>query len=91
MHPAKKQAWVNSSYGFVALFYIFLTTSPSAAGTTLGPVRNVVFMGRPFIANPDLVERMKNNWPIATPDRATFYGNSGEKGYVDYPFHSPNL
>ena len=51
MHPAKKQAWVNSSYGFVALFYIFLTTSPSAAGTTLGPVRNVVFMGRPFVAN----------------------------------------
>lgn len=52
---------------------------------------DLVAFGRPFIANPDLVERMKNNWPIATPDRATFYGNSGEKGYVDYPFHSPNL
>ena len=52
---------------------------------------DLVAFGRPFIANPDLVERMKNGWPIATPDRATFYGNSGEKGYVDYPFHSPNL
>lgn len=50
---------------------------------------DLVAFGRPFIANPDLVERMKNGWPIATPDRATFYGNSGEKGYVDYPCYSP--
>lgn len=44
--------------------------------------------GRPFIANPDLVERLRNDWPLATPDRATFYGNSGAKGYVDYPVYS---
>ena len=50
---------------------------------------DLVAFGRPFIANPDLVERMKNDWPIALPDRSTFYGNSGEKGYVDYPFYTP--
>ena len=50
---------------------------------------DLVAFGRPFIANPDLVERMKNGWPIAVPDRSTFYGNSGEKGYVDYPFYTP--
>jgi len=46
---------------------------------------DLIGIGRPFIANPDLVERMKNDWPLATPDRATFYGNSGAKGYIDYP------
>lgn len=48
---------------------------------------DLIAFGRPFIANPDLVERMKNGWPIATPDRATFYGNSGAKGYTDYPMY----
>lgn len=50
---------------------------------------DLIAFGRPFIANPDLVERMKNGWPIAMPDRETFYGNSGAKGYVDYPFYAP--
>ncbi len=40
--------------------------------------------GRPFISNPDLVERMKNNWSLTTPDVATFYGGT-EVGYTDYP------
>jgi N-ethylmaleimide reductase len=40
--------------------------------------------GRPFIANPDLVERMERKLPLAAADRATYY-TSGPKGYVDYP------
>ena len=48
---------------------------------------DLIAFGRPFIANPDLVERMKNGWPLATPDRSTFYGNSGKKGCVDYPVY----
>lgn len=39
--------------------------------------------GQPFIANPDLVERLRNGWPLAQPDRATYYGG-GAAGYVDY-------
>ncbi|MDC8746759.1 alkene reductase [Xanthomonas campestris] len=46
---------------------------------------DLVGFGRPFIANPDLVERMKNGWPIQDADRATFYGLFGAKGYTDYP------
>lgn len=42
--------------------------------------------GRPFIANPDLVERLRDNLPLATPDAATFYGG-GTEGYTDYPRH----
>jgi len=45
---------------------------------------DLVAFGRPFIANPDLVERLKRNAPLNEPDRDTFYGG-GEKGYTDYP------
>ncbi|ANY63607.1 alkene reductase [Comamonas aquatica] len=41
--------------------------------------------GTSYISNPDLVERMKNGWPLAEPDRSTFYGVIGAKGYTDYP------
>jgi 2,4-dienoyl-CoA reductase-like NADH-dependent reductase (Old Yellow Enzyme family) len=40
--------------------------------------------GRLFISNPDLVERMKNGWPLASYDRETLYGGDA-RGYVDYP------
>ncbi|WP_065760662.1 alkene reductase [Pseudomonas defluvii] len=44
--------------------------------------------GQPFIANPDLVARLKNGWPLSTPDRDTYYGGTA-KGYVDYPPYVP--
>lgn len=40
--------------------------------------------GRPFISNPDLVDRLRHGWPLAEPDRASFYGG-GLQGYTDYP------
>lgn len=40
--------------------------------------------GQPFIANPDLVERLQRDDALATPDRSTYYGG-GEAGYLDYP------
>lgn len=43
----------------------------------------LVAFGRPFIANPDLVRRLRDNLPLATPDATTFY-LPGEKGYTDY-------
>ena len=45
---------------------------------------DLVAFGKPFIANPDLVRRLKDNAPLNTPDQATFYGG-GAKGYTDYP------
>jgi N-ethylmaleimide reductase len=48
---------------------------------------DLVAIGRPFIANPDLVARYRSGWPVATPDRDTFYGG-GAKGYTDYPAHA---
>jgi N-ethylmaleimide reductase len=45
---------------------------------------DLVAFGRPYIANPDLVERLKAGAPLNTPDKTTFYGG-GAKGYTDYP------
>ncbi|GLK69474.1 alkene reductase [Hansschlegelia plantiphila] len=45
---------------------------------------DLVAFGRPFIANPDLVERIRTDAPLAEGDKATFYGGD-EQGYTDYP------
>ena len=45
---------------------------------------DVIAYGVPFIANPDLVERFKQDAPLNEADSKTFYGGT-EKGYIDYP------
>lgn len=48
---------------------------------------DLIAFGRPFINNPDLVERFVNGWPLSKElDMKTFY-TPGEKGYTDYPVH----
>ncbi|MET3134941.1 N-ethylmaleimide reductase [Oxalobacteraceae bacterium GrIS 1.11] len=46
---------------------------------------DLVAFGRPFIANPDLVRRLRLDAPLTPVDTATLYGG-GAKGYTDYPF-----
>ena len=50
-----------------------------AAGTA-----DLVSFGRPFISNPDLVRRLRENAPLNDLDKSTLYGG-GAKGYTDYP------
>jgi N-ethylmaleimide reductase len=50
---------------------------------------DLAVFGRPFISNPDLVERLRHGLPLATPDPKTFYG-AGAEGYTDYPRHDGN-
>jgi N-ethylmaleimide reductase len=45
---------------------------------------DLIAFGKPFISNPDLVERLKAGAPLNEWDKATFYGG-GAKGYTDYP------
>jgi N-ethylmaleimide reductase len=45
---------------------------------------DLIGYGRPFIANPDLVERFRKGAALNTPDQSTFY-TPGAKGYTDYP------
>ncbi|AEH02352.1 alkene reductase [Lacinutrix sp. 5H-3-7-4] len=45
---------------------------------------DLVAYGKPFISNPDLVERFENNIELADWDKDTFY-TTGPEGYTDYP------
>ncbi|MCA9528173.1 MAG: alkene reductase, partial [Myxococcales bacterium] len=44
---------------------------------------DLVAFGRPFIGNPDLVRRLREDLPQNLPDFSTFY-TPGPKGYTDY-------
>lgn len=45
---------------------------------------DLIAMGRAFLANPDLVARMRSNAALNAPDPSTFY-TPGAQGYTDYP------
>ena len=45
---------------------------------------DLVAFGRPFISNPDLVQRLRDDLPLAALKRETLYGG-GSEGYTDYP------
>jgi N-ethylmaleimide reductase len=45
---------------------------------------DLISFGRLYIANPDLVERLRTGAPLNVPDRQTFFGG-GAAGYTDYP------
>ncbi|MGH8352070.1 MAG: alkene reductase [Pseudomonas sp.] len=47
-------------------------------------VADLIAYGRPYIANPDLVERFRHGAALNQADAGTFYGG-GEQGYTDYP------
>jgi N-ethylmaleimide reductase len=45
---------------------------------------DLIAFGRPFLANPDLVARLRTGWPLAEAPKETWYGG-GAHGYVDWP------
>lgn len=57
---------------------------------TTGMVDLIAF-GRPFVGNPDLVARFKNNWPLVTADRSVYYTRNGEIGFTDFTNFNPSL
>ena len=57
---------------------------PSAQARLDEGIADGIAFGRAFLANPDLVERIRTQAPLNTPDSSTFYWG-GAEGYVDYP------
>jgi N-ethylmaleimide reductase len=51
---------------------------------------DLIAFGRPFISNPDLVDRLRLAAPLNAMDKGTLYGG-GAKGYIDYPFLADKL
>jgi 2,4-dienoyl-CoA reductase-like NADH-dependent reductase (Old Yellow Enzyme family) len=50
---------------------------------------DIAGFGEPFISNPDLVERLQNNWELTAPDRDLHYG-LGSHGYTDWKTFNNN-
>jgi len=46
---------------------------------------DLIAFGRPFINNPDLVDRFKNGHPLATDLKMDLFYTPGKEGYTDYP------
>lgn len=69
-----KATWmVNNSY-----------TRAMAEEAVASQEADMVAFGKAFIANPDLVERLRKQAALNEGDTSTYYGG-GEKGYTDYP------
>jgi N-ethylmaleimide reductase len=62
----------------------FTTREAAQEALDTGLVDLIAF-GRPFIANPDLPERLRNGWPLAVADRSAYYTRRGAVGFTDFP------
>ncbi|MCX5863927.1 MAG: alkene reductase [Deltaproteobacteria bacterium] len=51
---------------------------------------DMIAFGRPFITNPDLPERFKNNWPLNPAEDMSLWYTPGAKGYTDYAPYAPS-
>lgn len=68
------------------IIYAGRYTAERAAAAIDAGWADLIAFGRPFIANPDLPQRIANGWPLNPVDASSMYGGT-EKGYVDYPFY----
>ncbi len=60
-------------------------TKDSAEATIQAGNADLIAFGRPFISNPDLVERFANNWPLNPPADMQYWYSFDAEGYIDFP------
>ena len=76
---------LKKAFGGVYIANEKFDLTSSNAAIEAGKADAIAF-GKAYIANPDLVERLKTGAPLNEPDPATFYGfENGPRGYTDYP------
>lgn len=80
---ARTAAGVRREFGGVVILNGGFDAESARAELAAGS-GDLISFGRPFIANPDFVERLRARAPLAIPDPGTFY-TPGAEGYVDYP------
>ncbi|MEY4749420.1 MAG: hypothetical protein RIQ60_1634 [Pseudomonadota bacterium] len=81
--PAEYKAALRAAFKGVFILAGGYDGDSAQAALTAGQADLIAF-GRPFLANPDLVERLRRKAELNAPDFSTFY-TPGEKGYTDYP------
>ena len=52
---------------------------------------DLIAFGRPFITNPDLPERLENDWPLNPCEDMSLWYTPGPEGYVDYKSFEPSM
>jgi N-ethylmaleimide reductase len=83
--PVPAEIKLKLRHTFSGLFILAGGFDAASAERALVEKRaDLIAFGRLFLANPDLVERLRLNAKLNTPDMATFY-LPGPKGYTDYP------
>ena len=50
---------------------------------------DMIAFGRPYITNPDLVERFANGWPLNPAEDMSLWYTPGPEGYTDYAPYQP--
>jgi N-ethylmaleimide reductase len=60
----------------------------SAEAAIESGLADLIAFGRPFISNPDLVERMQNGWPLNQELKMDLFYTAEAAGYTDYPVHT---
>ena len=81
--PAEMKLQLRAA--FKGLFILAGGFDRDAAESALGADEaDLIAFARPFLANPDLMERMRTEAALNAVDMATFY-TPGPKGYTDYP------
>lgn len=81
--PAKIKAIFRDAFKGTLILSGGYNAQRAEADLTTGKA-DLIAVGRPFLANPDLVDRWKKQAAENPPDMATFY-TPGPKGYTDYP------
>lgn len=81
--PVSVREGIRDAFGGTIIVSGGLDKSKAEAALQEGLGQLAAF-GRSFLANPDLVERMRTNAPLNEPDQKTFY-TPGAAGYTDYP------
>ncbi|MBC8081914.1 MAG: alkene reductase, partial [Hymenobacter sp.] len=86
--PAKTVAAVREKFTNTLILSGGYNTADEVEAALQSGRADLVAIGRPFISNPDLVERLAKKAELAPYDQATFYAPGPEgfhQGYTDYP------
>ncbi|GAB5419119.1 MAG: alkene reductase [Crocinitomicaceae bacterium] len=83
--PVKFEFWQYARKNYDGILMLCGDFTKEKAEEALQEGRaDMIAFGRDYIANPDLEQRFKNNWPLAERDNSLWYGD-GAEGYSDYP------
>lgn len=83
-------AEVRKVYGGVLMGNCGYTYETAVAAIDSGNADMISF-GRPYITNPDLVERFEHGWPLAEQAPMSLLYSTGAKGYTDFPKHAQEV